>query len=316
MRILLQFPEGLKHNAIDYAKKLKSEGHEVFISASPSFGACDLAISEARKLKVDKLIHFGHAEFHKVKEEFEIEYVEYKIDAPLNIIKELMPLLKPYKKIAIVTTVQHIHQLPLIKDIIEREGKSVIIGKPFGFAKYDGQILGCDVGSAARVDSIVDAHVYFGGGLFHPIGAVLNTSKPFFAADPFVNKIERIDELREKYKKKSRGKILSSIDAKNFGILVSIKNGQYNVELAKILKKRIEELGLGLNAEILVSDTFDFISLGNMLKFDVFVNTACPRIAIDDDNRIKTPILSANELIEVLELKKGLKDFNEQNNKT
>jgi 2-(3-amino-3-carboxypropyl)histidine synthase len=312
MRILLQFPEGLKQNALEYAKELESKGDEVFISASPSFGACDLAISEARKLKVDKLIHFGHAEFHKVNEDFKIEYVEYKIDAPLDIIKELIPLLEPYKKIAIVTTVQHIHQLPSIKEKLEKAGKKVIIGKPFGFAKYDGQILGCDVGSAARVDNIVDAHIYFGGGVFHPLGAVLNTNKPFFAVDPFLNKIEKIDGLREKYEKRSRGKILSSVNAKNFGILVSIKNGQYNIELAKTLKKKIENLGLNLNAEILVSDTFDFVSLDNMMKFDVFVNTACPRLAIDDINRTRAPILSANELIKVLELKEGLKKSDER----
>ena len=47
MRILLQFPEGLKQEALSHAKKLEKEGNEVFISASPTFGACDLALDEA-----------------------------------------------------------------------------------------------------------------------------------------------------------------------------------------------------------------------------------------------------------------------------
>jgi diphthamide biosynthesis enzyme Dph1/Dph2-like protein len=40
-----------------------------------------------------------------------------------------------------------------------------------------------------------------------------------------------------------------------------------------------------------------------MLEFDAFVNTACPRIAVDDPKRIRKPLLSANELMEVLKLK-------------
>ena len=63
MRVLLQFPEGLKQKALEYAVKIEKGGDEVFISASPTFGACDLAIDEARSIKADKLIHFGHGEF-------------------------------------------------------------------------------------------------------------------------------------------------------------------------------------------------------------------------------------------------------------
>jgi len=58
-----------------------------------------------------------------------------------------------------------------------------------------------------------------------------------------------------------------------------------------------------LNAQILVANNFDFESLGNMLEFDAFVNTACPRIAVDDIDRVPKPLLSANELMEVLKMK-------------
>ena len=52
-----------------------------------------------------------------------------------------------------------------------------------------------------------------------------------------------------------------------------------------------------------MANTFDFESLDNMMEFDAFVNTACPRIAVDDPKRIRKPLLSANELMEVLKLK-------------
>jgi 2-(3-amino-3-carboxypropyl)histidine synthase len=305
MRVLLQFPEGLKQKALEYAKALEDKGEEVFISASPTFGACDLALDEAKSIKADKLIHFGHAEFHHV--DFNVEYVEYAINAPLGILNDSLPMLKDFKTIGLVTTIQHIHQLDSVKNFYEQNNKKVLIGKPYGFAKKHGQILGCDIGSAATIDKQVDAIVYFGGGLFHPLGALLATTKPFLVVEPFANKIEFIDNYRQTYSKRSKGKVLGSMDAKNFGIMVSTKNGQHNMELGKLLKKRIE--AHGLNAQVLVSNTFDFDSINNMLEFDAFVNTACPRIAIDDTERLRKPLLSANELMELLKMKSEIKEL-------
>ena len=302
MRILIQFPEGLKQKALEYAESLEKEGNEVFVSASPNFGACDLALDEARNLKVDKLIHYGHAEFNKV--DFDVEYVPYEIDAPLDLLPKSLEYLKEFNRISVVTTVQHLHQLDSIKEFYEKNGKEVFIGRPYGFAKHPGQILGCDIGSAASVDSKVDAHVYFGGGIFHPLGALLNTKKPFLVIEPFDNKVEFIDRLRDTYQRRSKGKVLASLDAKSIAILVSTKNGQHNLKLAEILKKKIESEGL--KSAILVSNTFDFDSINNIMEFDAFVNTACPRIAIDDTDRLRKPLLSANELMQVLSMKKEL----------
>ena len=305
MRILIQFPEGLKQKALEYAESLEKEGNEVFVSASPNFGACDLALDEARNLKADKLIHYGHAEFNKV--DFNVEYVPYEIDAPLDLLPKSLEYLKDFNRISIVTTVQHLHQLDSIKEFYEKNGKEVFIGRPYGFAKHPGQILGCDIGSAASVDSKVDAHVYFGGGIFHPLGALLNTKKPFLVIEPFDNKVEFIDSLRDTYQRRSKGKVLASLDAKSIAILVSTKNGQHNLKLAEILKKKIESEGL--KSAILVSNTFDFDSINNMMEFDAFVNTACPRIAIDDTDRLRKPLLSANELMQVLSMKKELAEM-------
>jgi 2-(3-amino-3-carboxypropyl)histidine synthase len=128
MRILLQFPEGLKQKALEHAKLLEREGNEVFISASPTYGACDLAIDEAKNIKAEKLVHFGHGEFHHV--DFNVEYVEYHMDAPLSLLADSLELLKGFERIGIVTTIQHVHQLDEIRAFYERNGKVAIIGKP------------------------------------------------------------------------------------------------------------------------------------------------------------------------------------------
>ncbi len=305
MKILLQFPEGLKQKALEHAVMLEKEGNEIFISASPTFGACDLAIDEAKNIGAEKLIHFGHAEFHKV--DFNVEYIDYRYDAPLDKLPESLRFLDKFKTIGLMTTIQHIHQLDDVKKFYEDNGKKVIIGKPYGFAKKTGQILGCDIGSAASIDREVEALVYFGGGLFHPLGALLHTKKPFLLVEPFNNTVEFLDRYREIYARKSRGRVIASLDVKKVGILVSTKNGQHNMSLAKVLKSKLEKEGISTG--ILVANTFDFESINNMMEFDAFVNTACPRIAVDDTDRTIKPLLGANEIMEVIKLRNERKEL-------
>jgi len=300
MKILLQFPEGLKQYALEYSKKLESEGNEVYVSAEPSFGACDLAIDDAKQIGAEKLVHFGHAEFKRV--DFNVEYVEYQINASLDLLPESLNVLKQYRRICLLTTIQHVQQLQEIKAFYERNGKEVVLNKPNGFAKHEGQILGCDVGNVPLLDRQVDAFVYFGGGLFHPLGALLQTTKPFFVIDPFQGKIERIDYWRKEEEHKKKARIARAAEANRFGILVSTKIGQYNLALAKLLKSKIESEGM--QAIILVANTFDFDSLNNMLEIDAFVNTACPRLVTEDQERLRKPLISPDELMLILESKK------------
>src|SRR5271165_5395266 len=109
------------------------------------------------------------------------------MDAPLDLLENSLEYLKEFNTIGIVTTIQHVHQLDSIIEFYGRHGKHAITGKPYGFAKKSGQILGCDIGSASTIDRNVDAFVYFGGGIFHPLGALLATTKPFLVIEPYAN---------------------------------------------------------------------------------------------------------------------------------
>jgi 2-(3-amino-3-carboxypropyl)histidine synthase len=60
----LQFPEGLKTQAIDIAREIESKsGCTIVIFADPCYGACDTKNIEAEKLGVDLVFQFGHDEF-------------------------------------------------------------------------------------------------------------------------------------------------------------------------------------------------------------------------------------------------------------
>jgi 2-(3-amino-3-carboxypropyl)histidine synthase len=307
LRILLQFPEGLKKEALNYARKLEKEGNEVFISASPCFGACDIAIEEAKSVKAEKIIHFGHSKLIDIKE-IEVEYVEPKIEIEKEVLKKLIKEASQkikFKKIGLVTNISHIFQLKEIKELFKENGKEVFtaIGEK---TKNEAQILGCDVSAATKIEKDVEAFVYFGGGLFHPLGALILTNKPFFVIDPFQRKVFEITNLREKYKKISNAKISIASQAKTFGILLSTKPGQFNLEKALKIKEDLKKIGR--EGFLLIANTFDFNEISN---FDVeaFINTSCPRVSLEEGDRIENkPILSVEEFYFLFEILKP-KDF-------
>jgi len=296
MKILLQFPEGLKKIALEHAEKYRNEGNEVFLSASACYGACDLALDEARAVKADKIIHFGHAPFLKTSP-IPVEYVEYHEDADLDKIKEAVNNIGE-KKIALATTVQHIHQLPEFKRIFTEAGKEVFVGKG-ELAHHEGQILGCDFGALKHEQA--EAAVIIAGGLFHGAGIFLK--KPVYVIQPKTGEVRNISDEIEKARKRRKGAVLKAVDAGGFGVMLSTKPGQFKPELAESLAKKIREAGR--KAEVVVANNLDPNSLNNFM-FDAFVNTACPRIA-DDQELFGKPVLNPDMLEEVLGIWKELK---------
>ncbi|MEK6907024.1 MAG: diphthamide synthesis protein, partial [Nanoarchaeota archaeon] len=82
-RILLQLPEGLKKEASRLAKFIQDNTNsEVIIAGEPCWGACDIALDEARNLKADLIILYGHAPFMKI--DFPILYVEVRYETNIE----------------------------------------------------------------------------------------------------------------------------------------------------------------------------------------------------------------------------------------
>ncbi|MCC7552556.1 diphthamide biosynthesis enzyme Dph2 [Candidatus Micrarchaeota archaeon] len=292
MRILLQFPEGLKSKALEEQKELEKQGNEVFVSSASCYGACDLAIDEAKKVKADKIIHYGHAPFVG-KTEIPVEYKEFHQDIDLELIKKHLGRIKNFTKIGLITTVQYIHQLDEIKQVLEKNHKEIFIGKgPKCF--YKGQVLGCDTGAIDEILDKIECVLYIGGGKFHYL--TLNYEIPVFIISPN-GEFKRVNDEIQQYNKKLQGALLKSSEAKAFGILVSTKIGQFNLQGAEEAKKKLEEKGK--SAVILISNEINHIALQNFNLFDAYINTACPRI-IEDYERFEKPIININKLEELI----------------
>lgn len=296
-RVLIQLPEGLKSEAPRLAKIIEKFGALSIVSADPCYGSCDLATTEAEDLGVDLIIHYGHSKLVKY-ERVPTIYVEARAVMNVNdVVEHALPLLDKWQRVGLVTTVQHLQTLDGAREILLHAGKTVVIGDA-GRLSYPGQVVGCDYSNAKSIADEVQAFLFIGGGRFHALGVALSTSKPTVVADPYDGRAFSIDKEAEKILKQRWATVEEAKKAKSFGLLVGLKPGQKRFDEALLMKKKLEQNGrtvcLLAVREIVPEVLMEFPTL------EAYVNTACPRISIDDFSKFSKPILTVNEVLMVV----------------
>ena len=290
----LQFPEGLKMQAVRIARAIEDETDAtVIISGDPCFGACDVS-DYKMKGSVDLIIHYGHT---PLPLKYEVPTVFIEAFSNIDVKKDLencLEELKGYSRIGLVTTTQHLHLLNEIYDFLEDNGKDVVVGSSPSTRK--GQVLGCNFSSIKNLDA--EIILFIGSGNFHPLGINLFSNTPVLALDPYNNELRRMDDYTDRILRIRFARITKARSAEKWGILVSTKEGQYRMKLAKEIKKTLE--GNGMEAYIILADNINPDILLPYLELDAFVVSACPRIAIDDSQMYKKPLLTPQELEIVL----------------
>ena len=296
-RVLIQLPEGLKAEGPHLASIVERAGAIAIISADPCYGACDLATLDAKNLGVDLIIHYGHSPM--VKEgRTQILYIEARAKTnPKIAMQKAVPLLKNWNTIGLMTTVQHVHTLEEAKKMLLKSGKTVAIGDA-GHAKYAGQVTGCDYTNAKAVSNEVEAFLLIGGGRFHAIGVALATAKPTIVADPYERRAYNVDEEVRRIINQRWASISEAKEAKKFGVLIGLKSGQRRLGLAMALKEKLEKNGR--NTTLLALKEVAPEALLQFPYIEAFVNTACPRVSLDDKTRFHKPVLTPNETLVVL----------------
>lgn len=294
----LQFPEGLKMQAVKIAKAIEDETEAtVIISGDPCFGACDVS-DWKMKGSVDLIVHYGHTPL-PLKYEVPTLFIEAfsQIDVKKDL-KKCLDEIKDYSRVGLVTTTQHLHLLNEIKDYLEDNGKEVILGSSASTRK--GQVLGCNFSSIKDLD--VEIILFIGSGNFHPLGIKLFSNVDVLAIDPYNSEIRKMDEYADRILRIRFARITKAKTARKWGIIVSSKEGQYRMTLAKELKKILEEHNM--EAYIILADNINPDILLPYMELDAFVVSACPRIAIDDSQMYKKPLLTPQELEIVLDKRK------------
>lgn len=269
-RVLLQVPEGLRLKAIRIAQALEKAGIETAVSAEPCFGACDLC--EPGKLECDMLVHIGHNKL--IDSGDNVLYFPWEIETDISNV-DISEIKE--KRIGLLASVQHLGMLSSVAEALKKIGKEPVIG---------GQILGCRTQNAEKIADKVDAFLVIGSGMFHALGV----KGRVYVLDLEKNKAELVNQAL--LEKKRYAKISKAQDAKSFGILVSTKPGQMNMEKAREIKKQLEERDK--KAFILIMDNITEEKLLG-LKLDAFINTACPRLSDD----LPITIINADDINEV-----------------
>ncbi len=291
----LQYPEGLRMRAVEVAKELeRATGAQVMISTSPSFGACDVP-----RMPVDLVVHVGHAPMPYLNMKG-IQFFDFPQPfQSLDFLEGALPRLG--QRVGLLTTAQHIQQLPQVAAYLRSKGKEVVVGAADGRVAYDGQLLGCDMCVVQNTQDRVDTYLYVGTGDFHPLGAALVTDKPVLVADPFTGEVRSMGALKDRVVRQRFAAIARAQGARRFGIIASKKIGQYRMKVALDLKGKVESAGR--EATIFLMDHVDPMFLKGY-EVDALVNTACPRITTDDYLRYDKPILTPQELEIVLGLRR------------
>jgi len=295
-RVLIQLPEGLKPEAPRLVKIVEKFALPI-VSADPCYGACDLATAEAESLGVDLIIHYGHSKL-LVYERVPTIYVEARAVLKVNdAVDEALTMLKNWKKVGLVTTIQHVQTLDSVKEILLRAGKIVVIGDA-GRLSYAGQVIGCDYSNAKSIAKDVEAFLFIGGGRFHALGVALSTSKPTIVADPYEKRAYSVDKEAEKIIKQRWASIEEANRAKTFAVFVGLKPGQKRLEEALTIKRKLEKNGK--TAYLFVAREITPEMLMEFPTVEAYVNTACPRISLDDASKFQKPVLTISEALVVV----------------
>ena len=291
-RAAIQLPAGLGRHLPEIEAVFNRVGVETVFLADSCYGACDLADRAAKSLGCDVLVHYGHADMG-LPSCLPTLYVEARASKdPLDSVNRAISKLK-FKRVGLVTTVQHVGYLEKISELLLSRGIEPLIGKPGFRAKYPGQILGCDMGCAKSIAPKVDGFIYIGTGEFHPLGVTLATGKEVATINPISGDFRILDPEYKKFLGKRKAVIARAALADKFGVLMSTKIGQRRLNLAKKLVNLLRKKGR--EAHLLAVDDVAPEKIGNF-GLEAYVCVACPRIPISDAERFEKPILTPFEL--------------------
>ena len=300
--VTLQFPEGLKIRAPEIADFLSdSTGAEIIISGHPCYGACDLfdykGVSEA-------LVHFGHSRIPSLGDDPNVLYVESRSDAEIGgDIASLLDFLP--ENVGILASIQYIGLSPAVKEHLEKTGRKVFVGTGDRRICYPGQVLGCNCTAAESVKDLSDAFLFIGEGDFHPLAVSLGTEKPVYLLNPLTSEVTCLSEKRDRILRRRFAAIQSASGAETVIVIECSKTGQNRAGEADRIVSLARSKGKKEFKVIMEEITPDSLAA---FRAGAFVNTACPRISLDDSARYSRPVLTVPEA-EILFGEREWKDY-------
>ncbi|MCI4348674.1 MAG: diphthamide biosynthesis enzyme Dph2 [Thermoplasmata archaeon] len=296
-KLALQVPAGLVRNAHELASEIReATGRPVVMVSRACFGACDAPAAD-KIAGADALVVLGHSPIPNVAYPLPTYFVEMRSTGgdPASLAATVAGGGLPHR-LGVVASVQHLDLVEPLTKALAARGIELRTGAGDHRLAHAAQALGCNYTSAQSLGAWAEAFLFLGTGRFHPLGLALAVDRPVWALDPLRNELEPpVDRAGL-----IRGRLLMvarALDARRFGILVSTFEGQNRSGMAASLAERARRRGR--EAEILVAGRLDPRDLEGR-QFDAYVNTACPRIALDDAASYPRPMLTPPEFLMAL----------------
>ena len=295
--VALNGPDGLLPKVQDLTLRIgKKYGIPAYLLADTTWGTCDLNSNGAKVLNAEILFNIGHTNSMETFEK-NVIMIDAFDDISFDRVVEKCTELLQGKTISLITDSQHLNQIESIKNVLEENGVNVKIGKGSGQLN-DGQVFGCEFYPATETIDDVDANVFLGQSNFHAAGVAMATNKPTYILDPYFNEIREITDFARKLQKKATLEVYKAADAKTFGVIVGLKEGQLSKLTALKFKKELESVGKTVHLIALTDITNE--RLRNLKDIDAFIQVACPRISTD--NMFDKPVLSTPQAVAVMKL--------------
>jgi 2-(3-amino-3-carboxypropyl)histidine synthase len=309
--IVVNAPGGLLRQTRTLIEKIEAEyGIPCFLVGDSCFGICDTMDDDVTKLGADLALHIGHNAVIEEIGEF-THLIDAKDDVKFDaIIEKSIPTFKQYKRIGLATFSQHLDELEPAKRQLEAAGLEVYLGRKNNLL-FESQTFGCDFSTIYPMSKEVDAFCYLGESEFHAVGVALATGKPTYLLDPYLDEIRDMKEEAEIRRKRSILAVYNALDARVFGVVTGLKEGQKMLGRSRWISKRLE-----MNGRKVVQLAMRDITPDRLAPFrdiEAFVQTACPRISIDGFT-FDRPVLSipqADALVGLME-GRGMGEFLER----
>lgn len=217
-----------------------------------------------------------------------VEHISVYRVAEVHLPQDLLEAMPEH--IAFFTPAQWMDKYESIKKQLEDAGKKVETYQA-RHTSAPGQILGCSI----QTWDDVEAFLYVGEGEFHPKALLFKNAQPVYRYEPLLETWDVFPkEEIERIMKQHKGAMLKFLHANTVGVLTTTKSGQKDMKAIEKMREKYP------NKEFIhfLVNTIDWEGLNDFPFIEVWINTGCPRIGLDDQNKVDKAILNAEHVLE------------------
>ncbi|MBW2985380.1 diphthamide synthesis protein [Candidatus Woesearchaeota archaeon] len=223
------------------------------------------------------------------------------LDAPytgkVELCKKTIDFLKKnkVKNTALYASVQFVNKLEKVKEQLKKLKIKITTSKA-ARTHVESQLLGCvSYHESLNLSDLskIDYFLYIGDGKFHPY-ALMYAQKEIICNDPMTESMNLItQEDLKSIINRYNASLKKFLASDTIGTITTVKPGQEQLFTALELEKRY------INKKFyhFIDNNVSFDQLENFPFIDIWINTACPRIGTDDQEKFIKGVININDAL-------------------